>query len=52
MKQGKFSTEWEKANVVPVHKKEDKQILKNYRLTSLLPISEKLFKHLIYYNLF
>ena len=48
MKQGKFPTEWEKANVVPVHKKEDKQILKNYRLTSLLPISGKMFKHLIY----
>ena len=30
IKQGKFLTEWKKANVVPVHKKGDKQILKNY----------------------
>ena len=51
MKQGKFSTEWEKANVVPVHKKEDKQILKNYQFISLFFICGKMFKHLIYYNL-
>ena len=30
IKQGKFSTEWKKANVVPVHNKGDKLILKNY----------------------
>ena len=51
MKQGKFSTEWKKANVVPVHKKGDQQIFKNYRLISLLPIYGKFFEHLIH-NLF
>ena len=51
MKQGKFSTEWKKANVVPVHKNGDQQILKNYRLISLLPIYGKFFEHLIH-NLF
>ena len=30
MKQRKFPTEWKNANVVPVHKKGDKQILNNY----------------------
>ena len=30
IKQGKFPTELKKGNVVPAHKKEDKQILKNY----------------------
>ena len=33
-----FPLKWKKANVVPIHKKDDKQILKNYRLVSLLPI--------------
>ena len=51
-KQGKFPTEWKKANVVPVHKKGDKQILKNYRPVSLLPICGKIFERLIYINLF
>ena len=39
-------------NVVPVHKKGDKQILKNYRPVSLLPICGKIFERLIYNNLF
>ena len=30
MKQGKISTEWKRADVVPDHKKGDKQILRNY----------------------
>ena len=52
MKQGKFPTEWKKANVVPVHKKGGKQIMKNYRPVSLLPICRKIFECLIYDNLF
>ena len=52
IKQGKFLSEWEKANVVPVHKKWDKQILKNYRPVSLPPICGKIFERLIYNNLF
>ena len=39
-------------NVVPVHKKEDKQCLKIYRRISLLPICSKLFERLIYSELF
>ena len=52
MKQEKFPTEWKKANIVPVHKKEDKQILKNCQPVSLLPICGKTFERLIYNNLF
>ena len=39
-------------NVVPFHKKSDKQILKNYRPVSLLPICGKVFERLIYNSLF
>ena len=38
--------------MVPVHKKCDKQILKNYRPVSLLPIWGKVFERLIYNSLF
>ena len=43
MKQGKCLTEWKKANVFPVRKKGDKQILNNYQPVSLLPICAKNF---------
>ena len=52
MKQGKFPTEWNKENVVPVHKNGDKQILINYGPVSLLPICGKIFERLIYNNFF
>ena len=41
---GKFPQEWKKANVVPVHKKNDKQLVKNYCPISLLPICGKSFE--------
>ena len=31
LESGKFPNEWKKANVIPVYKKGDKQILKNYQ---------------------
>ena len=52
IKPGKFPAEWKKANVVPVPRKGDKQILKNYWPVSLLPMWGKIFEHLIYNNLF
>ena len=39
LENGKFPTEWEKANVVPVHKKGDEQNLENYLPISLLPVT-------------
>ena len=52
IKHGKFPNEWKMANLVPVHKKNDKQILENYRRVSLLPICGKVFERLIYNSLF
>ena len=37
----RFPSEWEKANVVPIQKKDDKQILKNHRPVLLLHICAK-----------
>ena len=51
IKHGKFPNEWKMANVVPVHKKSYKQILRNYRPVSLLPICGKVFERLIYNSL-
>ena len=50
-KGGKFPSDWKKAHVVPVHKKGDKQCLKNYRPIYLLPICSKIFERLIYNEL-
>ena len=49
---GIYPCEWKKANVVPIHKKCDKQTLKNYRPVSLLPICGKIFERLIYNEMF
>ena len=50
--QGRFPAKWKEAEVVPVHKKGDKQNLKNYRPISLPPISSKSFEHLTYNTVF
>ena len=41
-------SEWEKWNIVPIHKKGDKQDIKDYRPYSLLPIHGKIFERLIF----
>ena len=43
---------WKLANVTPIHKKENKQIIKNYRPISLLPICSKLFEKIIFKHLY
>ena len=52
LEHGVFPQNWKKANVVPIHKKNDKQSLKNYRPVSLLPICGKIFERLLYNNMF
>ena len=41
---GLFPSEWKKVSAVPIHEKGDKQILKNYRPFTLLPICGKISK--------
>ena len=43
---------WKLANVTPIFKKGDKQLIKNYRPISLLPISGKMFEKIIFNNLY
>ena len=52
LKCGVFPEIWKKTNVVPVHKKEDKTLVKNYRPISLLPIFSKIFERVIYNSIF
>ena len=50
---GIFPEDWKKANIIPVHKKESKNCLKNYRPPiTLLPIFSKIFERLIFNALF
>ena len=49
---GKFPIEWKKANVVPVHKKNNKQLIENYRPISLLPVCGKILERIIYNKMF
>ena len=49
---GIFPKHWKKGNIVPVHEKESKNCLKNYRPISLLPIFSKIFERLIFTALF
>ena len=37
---------WKRSNIIPVHKKNDKQLVINYRPISLLPIFGKILKKL------
>ena len=45
---GRFPSSWKKANVLPLHKKENRQLKKNYRPISLLPDCGKIFEKLMF----
>ena len=47
-----FPQSWKKGNIIPVHKKDSKNLVKNYRPISLLPIFGKIFEKVIYNSLF
>ena len=45
---GRFPSSWKKVNVLPIHKKENRQLNKNYRLISMLLICGKIFEKLMF----
>ena len=47
-----FPSEWKKGNIFPIHKKGDKQNIKNYRPVSVLPICCKIFERLVFNEMF
>ena len=49
---GYFPQSWKQANIIPIHKKNSKQDVKNYRPISLLPICGKIFEKIIFDKLY
>ena len=47
-KTGRFPSSWKKTNVLPIHKKENRQLKENYRPISLLPICRKIFEKVMF----
>ena len=43
---------WKKSNIIPAHKKNDKQLLNKYRPISLLPIFGKIFKKIVFNRIY
>ena len=52
IQKGIFPKKWKMANVTPIHKKESKNLVKNYRPISLLPLFSKLFEKIIFNDLY
>ncbi len=55
LNQGVYPSFWKKSNICPIHKKESKNLIKNYRPISLLPVFDKIFEKIIHdamYNYF
>ena len=52
IRSNQFPDSWKMGVIIPVHKKENKNLIKNYRPISLLPIFGKIFEKIIYNNLF
>ena len=48
MHTGLFPDNWKKANVLPIHKKESRQLKKNYQPISLLPVCGEIFEKVIF----
>ena len=49
---GIFPTAWKSANVTPIHKKNSKLVISNYRPISLLPIFAKVFERILFTHIY
>ena len=47
-----FPDIWKKSNIIPVYKKNDKQLIQNYRPISLLPIFGKIFEKVVFSRIY
>ena len=47
----KFQQEWKKANVIPVHQKNDKELVKHFRPICLIPMCGKIFERILFNSL-
>ena len=43
---------WKRSSIIPVHQKNDKQLVTNYRPISLLPIFGKVFEKIIFNKIY
>ena len=49
---GIYPSIWKLANITPIHKKGDKQLIKNYRPISLIPLCGKIFEKIVFNHLY
>ena len=48
LRTGELPLEWKKANIIPIHKKSNNQIVINYHPVSFLPICGKILERSLY----
>ena len=49
---GVFPDDWKRAHIDPIHKNNERNLLKNYRPISLLPVCSKIFEKIIFDSIF
>ena len=52
LQQCKVPMLWKRANVTPIHKKDDKDQLNNYRPISLLPVASKILERIVFKHVY
>ena len=46
LEEGVYPDYWKKSNIVPIHKKESKNLIENYRPICILPVFSKVFERI------